>query len=217
MSQWSEELVNRFSSAMRERRKALKLSAQDVADRTAELGHPVNRSAIAAWENHGRGDRLMLGDAIVLAEALRIPLAALLYPHMPDGDVEVLPGLTTDSYRAMTALTNVDPATGEFDLIMYPEDSESLQRAIDAPQDDMPPVTERITSYDHGSHLVSESVQREELLHALKRTQEELEAATAAGDRAAVKAHTTAVKLIRSELSEITEHIRAAGGVVNDG
>lgn len=108
MSQWSEELVSRFAAAVRSRRKALGISAQELADRTAALGHPVTRSAIAAWENNARGDRLMIGDALILAEALNIPIGALLFPRLADGIVEAAPGWKVSSVEALLRLAGIE-------------------------------------------------------------------------------------------------------------
>lgn len=108
MSEWSEATVARFAASMRKRRRQLGLSAQQLADRTKELGHPVNRSSIAGWENGTRGDRLLLGDALVLAEALNTPLAALLFPDMPDGPVDAAPDWSLPSVEAGLRLSGVD-------------------------------------------------------------------------------------------------------------
>ena len=64
MSEWSEQTVARIAASIRKRRTELKLSAQELADRTKELGHPVNRSSLAGWENGTRGDRLLLGAVL---------------------------------------------------------------------------------------------------------------------------------------------------------
>ncbi len=46
------------------------MSAQDLADRCAEIGHPIPRNVIANMES-GRRATLPLVDVLVLAEALR--------------------------------------------------------------------------------------------------------------------------------------------------
>ncbi|HKM24230.1 MAG TPA: helix-turn-helix domain-containing protein [Corynebacterium sp.] len=78
MSAWSEQLVSRFSASLRARREQLGLRVQDLADRTTEMGHPVSRSAITDYELGRRKDRLMLGDALALAEVLDLPLIDIL-------------------------------------------------------------------------------------------------------------------------------------------
>lgn len=104
MSEWSEHLVSNFAKAARNRREELGLKVQDVADRTAELGHPISRSAITDYELSRRKDRLMLGDALVLAEALQTTLHMLLYPNQPDGEVQQMPNTTMDAWTAKQIL-----------------------------------------------------------------------------------------------------------------
>lgn len=55
------------------------MSAQDLADRCEEIGHPIPRNVIANMES-GRRASLPLVDVIVLAEALRTYPICLLYP-----------------------------------------------------------------------------------------------------------------------------------------
>ena len=78
MNTWSNNLVQEFSKAMRLRRKALSWSVQDLVDKTEELGHKISRSTLSGLENNRNKDRLNLPDAIVICEALELPLRALL-------------------------------------------------------------------------------------------------------------------------------------------
>lgn len=55
------------------------MSAQDLADRCEEIGHPIPRNVIANMES-GRRANLPLVDVLVLAEALRTYPICLLYP-----------------------------------------------------------------------------------------------------------------------------------------
>lgn len=55
------------------------MSAQDLADRCAEIGHPIPRNVIANMES-GRRANLPMVDVLVLAEALRTYPICLLYP-----------------------------------------------------------------------------------------------------------------------------------------
>lgn len=109
MSEWADELVANFAASMKKRRDKLGLSAQKLADRTVELGHPVNRSVVAALES-GRRKRLLLPDAIVLAAALETSLAHLLFPEMPDRKTEYLPGRTVSEWTAACRLLGIDPS-----------------------------------------------------------------------------------------------------------
>lgn len=106
VSSWGEQTVQRVANEVRRRRTELKLSAQALADRTATLGHPVSRTTIADLELGRRGERLLLPDLIVLAAALHTSPGALLYPDVPHGPVEVLPGVTGTSITAAHWLMN---------------------------------------------------------------------------------------------------------------
>lgn len=88
---WSEEFHRRLASAIKGARGSR--SAQWLADQTELLGHPISRAAIANYES-GRKKGLDVTELMVLAAALRLPPLALLFPQLPDGRVEVLPGLT---------------------------------------------------------------------------------------------------------------------------
>ena len=69
-----------------------RMTAQGLADRCAELGHPLDRSVIAKLE---KGHRLTVtvADLVVLAKALDVPTPLLLYPLGAAETVEVLPGV----------------------------------------------------------------------------------------------------------------------------
>ena len=112
MSEWANELVTTFAASMKKRRDELGMSAQKLVDRTAELGHPVNRSVVAALES-GRRNRLLLPDALVIAKALETSLATLLYPAMPDRVVEQVPGRRMNSWEAALELLGVEPLFGD--------------------------------------------------------------------------------------------------------
>ncbi|ANS66934.1 putative DNA-binding protein [Streptomyces lincolnensis] len=68
-----------MAAEVRRRRKELRMSAQDLADRCEEIGHPSPRNVIANTES-GRRANLPLVDVLVLAEALRTSPICLLYP-----------------------------------------------------------------------------------------------------------------------------------------
>ena len=55
------------------------MSAQDLADRCEEMGHPIPRNVIANMES-GRRANLPLVDVMVLARALRTNPICLIYP-----------------------------------------------------------------------------------------------------------------------------------------
>lgn len=99
MSDWADTLVEVFAESVRKRRDELGLSAQKLSDRTAAIGHPVSRAVISDLETKRR-NRLLLPDALALAEALNTSLATLLYPAMPDEYVEFSPMVDLPSLDA---------------------------------------------------------------------------------------------------------------------
>lgn len=103
MSDWADTLVEVFAESVRKRRDELGLSAQKLSDRTAAIGHPVSRAVISDLETKRR-NRLLLPDALALAEALNTSLATLLYPGMPDEYVEFSPVLDMPSLEAAHSL-----------------------------------------------------------------------------------------------------------------
>jgi hypothetical protein len=94
---WAEDLHRRVVAAIKAARGSR--PAQWLADETERLGYPISRAAIANYES-GRKKGLDIAELLVIAGALRIPPVALLFPQLPDGPVEVLPGTETTSWEA---------------------------------------------------------------------------------------------------------------------
>jgi transcriptional regulator with XRE-family HTH domain len=90
--EWELDLAGRIGKAVASRRKALGLTAVEVADRTKELGYPITRVAVAKIENNGRAGKIDVAEILVLAAALDLPPVLLLLPSYPDGEAELLPG-----------------------------------------------------------------------------------------------------------------------------
>ena len=94
---WVEGLNRRMAAAIKTARASR--SAQWLADETERLGYPISRAAIANYES-GRKKGLDVAELLVLAAALRIPPLTILFPELPDGPVELLPGVQTTSWDA---------------------------------------------------------------------------------------------------------------------
>lgn len=94
---WSDDLHRRVAAAIKRARGGR--SAQWLADETKRIGFPLSRAAIANYES-GRKRGLDLAELLVLAAALNVPPLVLLFPELPDGPVEGLPGITTKSWDA---------------------------------------------------------------------------------------------------------------------
>ena len=86
---WSTAFHQRVAEAIRAQRQG-RMSAQELADATAALGHPITRSQIANYES-GRKHSLDVTELLVIAAALRVSPTLLLFPDALDRAVEVLP------------------------------------------------------------------------------------------------------------------------------
>jgi transcriptional regulator with XRE-family HTH domain len=75
------------------------LSAQQLAERTRELGYHVPRSVIANLENDRR-DTIGVGELLVLAAALDVPPTMLVTPVGIESSVEILPGVQVSPWKA---------------------------------------------------------------------------------------------------------------------
>jgi Helix-turn-helix domain len=94
---WADGHAARIAQEIRRLRKPR--SAQWLADRTAELGHPVTRAQITDLEN-GRRKHVTTAELTVLARALNTSPVALMFPGPYYEMVEVLPGLEVRELRA---------------------------------------------------------------------------------------------------------------------
>jgi transcriptional regulator with XRE-family HTH domain len=113
LNTWSEGLQDRVARAVKSARGSR--SAQEVADETARLGYPMTRSQIANLES-GRKRGLDIAELLILAAALDVPPVALLFPDLPDGEVEVLPGQFVSSAVALLRFTGERDSEPKSDL-----------------------------------------------------------------------------------------------------
>jgi hypothetical protein len=81
-----------------------KMSAQQLADRTAELGMPIPRSVLANLES-GRRETVSVAEVLVLAAALGVAPIELISPVGFDQQTEMLPGREMDPLSAMRWFT----------------------------------------------------------------------------------------------------------------
>lgn len=107
-----------------------KRSAQWLSDRTAELGHRVGRSRISDLET-GRRKRMDITELIVLAEALEVPAVQLLFPGLPDGESEYLPGRTDTAWKALCHFTGeTTPSNDLLNSAGKPNESMTIIRLL---------------------------------------------------------------------------------------
>ncbi|MDJ0384447.1 helix-turn-helix transcriptional regulator [Streptomyces sp. G-G2] len=77
--EWVDRIKNNVAGEVRRRRKEMRWSAQRLAERCEELGHPIPRNVIANLES-GRRANLPLVDVMVLAAALYTSPICLIFP-----------------------------------------------------------------------------------------------------------------------------------------
>lgn len=104
-AEWSDRLTQGIGRRIAMLRKRCGLSAQGLSDRTADLGHQVNRSVIANLET-GRRAVLPIADLLVLARALGTPPLALMVQLNGESEQEILPGTTVEPWTAATWITD---------------------------------------------------------------------------------------------------------------
>jgi transcriptional regulator with XRE-family HTH domain len=80
------------------------MSAQQLAERTEELGMPIPRSVLANLES-GRRETVSVAEVLVLAAALNVSPIELMCPVGFDKQAEILPGRTADPLEAMRWFT----------------------------------------------------------------------------------------------------------------
>jgi transcriptional regulator with XRE-family HTH domain len=83
-----------------QRRAALHMSAQQLAERCAELGMPEFTRPVLVKLEHGRREAVSTTELAVLAAALGTAPILLLYPVGRAGSVEYLPGKTAAPWDA---------------------------------------------------------------------------------------------------------------------
>ncbi|MEU3499226.1 helix-turn-helix transcriptional regulator [Streptomyces hundungensis] len=77
--EWEDRVKANVAGEVRRRRKERGWSAQELAERCEQLGHPIPRNVIANMES-GRRANLPLVDVMVLAAALKTYPACLIFP-----------------------------------------------------------------------------------------------------------------------------------------
>ncbi|MGW1000770.1 helix-turn-helix domain-containing protein [Streptomyces sp. NPDC002520] len=94
---WSARLALSVAREVRRHRQAKGWSAQQLSDRCAEIGMPIQRSVLANLES-GRRTTVTIAEISVLAAALEVPPLSLVYPAGYEKVVEGLPGRHGDAY-----------------------------------------------------------------------------------------------------------------------
>ncbi|TQE25333.1 XRE family transcriptional regulator [Streptomyces ipomoeae] len=111
--EWADRIKANVAGEVRRRRKEMGWSAQDLADRCEQLGHPIPRNVIANMES-GRRANLPLVDVMVLAAALETYPVCLIFPVGYVDETQELP--FQDLIPTWDALRRF---TGEQEVPMY--------------------------------------------------------------------------------------------------
>jgi transcriptional regulator with XRE-family HTH domain len=97
---WPERVARVIAGEVRRYRQERKMSAQQLADRTAQLGMPMPRSVLANLES-GRRTTVSAAEVMILSAALDVAPIELLYPAGFESETEVLPGRSVDPLGAV--------------------------------------------------------------------------------------------------------------------
>ncbi|WP_446218800.1 helix-turn-helix domain-containing protein [Micromonospora sp. IBHARD004] len=97
---WSGHLVRSIAGEIKRWRTARDMSAQQLADACAKLGHPIPRSVLANIES-GRREAISVPELLVLARALRVTPLRLLVPLGHEEMVDIAPGVRTPTTWAL--------------------------------------------------------------------------------------------------------------------
>lgn len=127
--EWAEDLVKRVGAAAKQLRG--KRSARWLSERTAELGYPLSPQVIARLDSGKRNGHLELAELLVLAEALDVPAVQLIYPNIPEGDCEFLPGQHSIAWQALRRFTGETAMPGQIAMADEREYHLSLMRELD--------------------------------------------------------------------------------------
>jgi transcriptional regulator with XRE-family HTH domain len=94
---WAADQAERIGRELKRLRG--RRSGQWLSDRTAELGYRVPRTTISELEN-GKRKYVSTAELIILARALDTAPVALVCPPPYQGEIEVLPGVSSTSWSA---------------------------------------------------------------------------------------------------------------------
>ena len=112
---WATKLTFSIAGEVRRHRARLGMSAQQLSDKCAELGMPIQRSVLSNLESNRR-TTITIAEILVLAAALQVPPGVLIFPAGYFNYAEVTPGRSVPAQAAVGWLAgtirfgNEDPA-----------------------------------------------------------------------------------------------------------
>lgn len=127
---WPARVALVIAGEVRRYREKKGLSAQQLADACAALGLPIQRSVLANFEN-GRRNTISVAELIVLAKALDVPPALLVFPLGHQPALEVLPDQERPTWMGVKWFTGDEPfpradgISGMITLVGTPDDNQA--------------------------------------------------------------------------------------------
>ncbi|MCF8606792.1 hypothetical protein L5I01_25900 [Gordonia sp. HY442] len=191
--EWAEELVRRAGRAARQARG--KRSAKWLSDETAALGMRISPTVIAKLDSGHRGANLSVPELLVLAAALNVPPAALMFPDMPDGEVRRYP--TDEPWNSFGAYNWVSGAEAELRL------------------DPTPPGRSHKSAWD-AKRLIDLSYMISEGREGLAEVESQLASAARKGSAEELESARKKLQSMRRTVAQTIASIKDLGGTVNE-
>jgi transcriptional regulator with XRE-family HTH domain len=116
---WPDRLAAVIAGEVRRYRRLRGLTAQQVADRCADLGHDVPRSVLANLES-GRRTTVTVAELLVLAAALEVSPVLLVFPLGRRENIEFLPGVERSTWSVVEWFSG----HGDYPAAVLPEDDD---------------------------------------------------------------------------------------------
>lgn len=119
-------MAKAIGTAIEDARKRAGLSAVQVSARADELGRKIHRVALGKMESGERD--VTVEELVTIAKVLNVPPLQLIYPPLPDGEVEAWPGETMRAIDAAQWFSGV--RDGANTAIELSRESEKLIQSI---------------------------------------------------------------------------------------
>ena len=105
---WPQATIERIFTNITAERKRQGLSANDLSQACAEFGMPIARAVLSKMDN-GLRNNISIPELLVIARALQVAPANLMFSPLSTEQVEYLPGELMDPMEAAGRLTNPEP------------------------------------------------------------------------------------------------------------
>ncbi|MFJ4863434.1 helix-turn-helix domain-containing protein [Streptomyces sp. NPDC088748] len=181
---WPELVAQHVAKQLRRHRESRGMSAQELSDKCAALGAPIQRSVIANFEN-GRRSSIGISEILVFAAALKIPPVWLITGAGFERTMEYLPGEHTDPYSCGAWFYGTLPQEGEGDD--YDENPFPYFEDLRFDITNLTNVLQEVSELE--AKAASEAPKLEELGERIAQAEREFEEYTQRGDKAIAQIH----------------------------